>query len=77
MGWDQALQQPKRYRPEAEFLGCAALPDWYVPVPNREIVVLVSKVMVIFAPFHLFDATAVSIPAHGAIPVCRLGCSGE
>ncbi|NXR11730.1 S47A2 protein, partial [Semnornis frantzii] len=30
----------------------------YVFTSDREIVVLVSKVMVIFAPFHLFDATA-------------------
>ena len=57
--------------------GCAALPDQYVHLPNREIVILVSKVMIIFAPFHLFDAAAVSIPACGAIPPCRLGCSGE
>ncbi|NXF87089.1 S47A2 protein, partial [Eubucco bourcierii] len=30
----------------------------YIFTSDREIVVLVSKVMVIFAPFHLFDATA-------------------
>lgn len=57
--------------------GRAAFPDQYVRLPNREIVILVSKVMNIFAPFHLFDAAAVSIPACGAIPLCRLGCNGE
>ncbi|NXG46338.1 S47A2 protein, partial [Psilopogon haemacephalus] len=30
----------------------------YIFTSDREIVILVSKVMVIFAPFHLFDATA-------------------
>lgn len=48
--------------------------DQYVHLPNREIVILVSKVMIIFAPFHLFDAAAVSIPARGVIPLCSLGC---
>lgn len=57
--------------------GHAAFPDQYVHLPNREIVILVSKVMTIFAPFHLFDAAAVSIPVCGAIPLCRLGCNGE
>lgn len=74
MGWDQALQldESSPLRP-----GCAAFPDQYVHLPNREIVILVSKVMIIFAPFHLFDAAAVSIPACGAIPLCRWGCNGE
>ncbi|NWI70931.1 S47A2 protein, partial [Todus mexicanus] len=30
----------------------------YIFTNDKEIVVLVSKVMIIFAPFHLFDATA-------------------
>ncbi|NXI41003.1 S47A2 protein, partial [Galbula dea] len=30
----------------------------YIFTSDKEIVILVSKVMVIFAPFHLFDATA-------------------
>lgn len=42
--------------------GGAASPDQSIHLPNREIVSLVSKVMLIFGPFHLLDATAVSIP---------------
>lgn len=56
---------------------CAAFPDQCVHLSNREIVMLVSKVMIIFAPFHLFDAAAVSIPARGAVPLCKRGYSGE
>ncbi|NXE43553.1 S47A2 protein, partial [Ptilorrhoa leucosticta] len=38
--------------------GGAASPDQSIHLPNREIVSLVSKVMLIFGPFHLLDATA-------------------
>lgn len=55
----------------------AASPDQHIHLLHREIVTLVSKVMIIFAPFHLFDAAAVSIPAHRVISLCRLGCSGD
>lgn len=50
---------------------CAALTDQHVRLPNREIVILVSKVVIIFAPFHLFDAVAVSIPASLQVGVQR------
>lgn len=74
VGWDQALPGRKRHQNQSPLgLGCAAFPHQYEHLPNREIVVLVSKVMIIFAPFHLFDATAVSISACGVIPLCRWG----
>lgn len=72
-GWDQALQMGQ----SALRAHCAAFPDQCVHLSNREIVMLVSKVMIIFAPFHLFDAAAVSIPARGAVPLCKQGYSGE
>lgn len=72
-GCDQALQMGQ----SALRAHCAAFPDQCVHLSNREIVMLVSKVMIIFAPFHLFDAAAVSIPARGAVPLCKRGYSGE
>lgn len=67
-GWDQALQLAQGMcENQSALRTCrAAFPDQYIPLSNREIVTLVSKVMIIFAPFHLFDAAAVSIPAQGA-----------
>lgn len=77
-GWDQGTGTSLCGRLgkicENQGLGGAASPDQSIHLPNREIVSLVSKVMLIFGPFHLLDATAVSIPARGVIPLSSLGC---
>lgn len=72
-GWDQGLQLAQEMHQNQSALSpsCAAFPDQYIRLSHREIVMLVSKVMIIFAPFHLFDAAAVSNPAWGAIPPCK------